>query len=229
MHIISWLGIAFIGSVTAYPADVFKRAVQDTPTVRSSLSSITAAVNALDSAIQQVTANNTATSVKEMNTKAHILGTALETSAKAISASSPLKGIQDIIGLMTPGKVVVDALNKTSQDIMMKWPILQNAREKDLVIDSLIVQKNGSIAFLNAMLNQLPASMRSAVPAEYILSDMAAGFVFDAAVSSVAGMMKGSAASSPSIPAAVPAGSASFTAPKSPSSLKRSAQLGSPS
>jgi hypothetical protein len=224
MYINYWIALALAtvtlarptttdGAVHVHVRDVLD--TQDTASLRRALATITAAVTGFDESLKKITADNVATSIKDMNTKGHELADAFGSGAKAISGSSPLKGIQDVIGLLTPGRAIGYALNDTYQSYLAKADIIKNSKQIALVVDMLKAQKQPLVDFQKAFLAQLPASMTSAIPKEYILPDAMLLALLDIGIQQVADAMDGKAAgftlpgaaSAGGPPSGIPAGS----------------------
>lgn len=167
-----WACFALAGFAAATPMphevkELQTRSTQDTPSMRAAMAAITTAVQNYDTALKQLTADNTTSTLKDLNTKAHALGRAMEIGAKAVSSTPPLKGIQDAIGLITPTRAYATALNQTALDLATKIDIIQKSNQTALVVDALKAQKPGLIAFSAALMTQIPASMRSSIPPSF--------------------------------------------------------------
>jgi hypothetical protein len=205
MHISPWIALilatttlaestAVGDSVYVYGRDIQES--QDTPTLRKAFAAITAAVIAFDGSLKQITPDNVATSIKDLNTKGHGLADTLSSAAKSISSSPPLKGIQDAIGLLTPGRAIGNALNSTYQNFLSKADIIKNSKQTALIVDMLNAQKQPLIDFEKAFLTQIPASMASSIPKDLIPPDEVLIALFDGGVQQVANIMDGKPTSS---------------------------------
>jgi len=201
MYFKSWIGLVVVGVALASPsvAQVYGRDIndaQDTPALRNAFTMLTAAIRDYDVSLKKVTAQNAPESLKELNAQAHNLGTTLEKAASTISGSGPLKGIQDAIGLLTPGKAIFAAMNQTFVDMSEKIDIIKNSKQTALVVDALKSQKAGFIAFQKAMDTQVPPSMKGQIPQGIALpTDEQINLVLDDLISQVGGIMDGKATS----------------------------------
>jgi hypothetical protein len=203
MYIGSWVVLALATFAFARPTEservlqVYRRDTQDaqdTASLRKALAAITAAVTAFDGSLKQITPDNVAISIKDLNTKGHGLADALSNAAKMISGSPPLKGIQDAIGLLTPGKAIGNALNSTYQSFMAKADIIKNSKQTALVVDMLKAQKQPLVDFEKAFLTQLPASMASVIPKDLIPADEMLLALLDVGIQQIADVMDGKSA-----------------------------------
>jgi hypothetical protein len=189
MYIRSWIALAFATTVLAQRtnsegvAQIYRRNV---PELRKALASVNKAIIDLDESLSAITPNNTATSIKDLNLKGHALADAFSSAAKTISGSPPLKGVQDTLGLLTPGKVFAKDLNSTSQILNTKLDIIKNSKQTALIVDMLNAQKQPFLDFTKAMMTQIPTAMLPATDKNSIPSDaMIIGF-FDIYIQQIA-------------------------------------------
>jgi hypothetical protein len=182
MHIRSWIALAFATTALAKPtkvegvAQIYSRNV---PELRKALSSINKAVLGLDESLNAITPNNTATSIKDLNIKGHALADAFSSAAKTLSGSPPLKGVQDTLGLLTPGKVFAKDLNNTSRILAAKLDIIKNSKQTALIVDMLNAQKQPIIDFIKAMMTQIPTAMLPSMDKNSIPSDAMINGILD--------------------------------------------------
>jgi hypothetical protein len=146
----------------------------------------------LDGSIKQLTAENAATQMKDIDAKARALGKQMETSGAALEKSPPLKGITDAIGLLSPGRQAITLVNQTVQDVIAKKEIIKTSGQADAFGSALKSFKAGFLVLNKAFLTQIPASMKSQIPQGTTLpSDEQMGKLLDGAVDQLVAIFKG--------------------------------------
>lgn len=138
MQLQLWLSLALASFTVARSSvqgvrDILPRseqditAAQDADAIKKLLKSIDPAVIQLHNTIKGLTPANAGTEMKTLNTQAHTVGSLMESGAAALEKSPPLKGITDVIGLLSPGQAALKTVNQTLQDMFAKKDVIRNS------------------------------------------------------------------------------------------------------
>lgn len=128
-------------SSTAFAANT-KR---DAPTLKTALTSINAAVAVYDKAIVALT---DAAGVTAIQAGSDGIVKVVNEQASKVAASAPLKGVQDMFGIMQPQMAMMKGINETWQHMKSKKDIIQKIGAADKVAAG-IADLKGAVKVLN--------------------------------------------------------------------------------
>jgi len=158
MQISAILSIALAASATAIP---IVQSAQDLPTILSSISAVSGALTAFDTAIKGLTAeSNQATATADLTAKSNAILAALKDSATKIEATTPVT-LTEAIQLSSKSAELSKGANAVVDALIAKKAIFDKAGQTPVVLKQLQDQLEATNAFAKALVSKLPSAVAS--------------------------------------------------------------------
>jgi len=173
----SWLVAGFAALTVARQTSISRRsealaqALQNLPTVKTSLNVLKTDLQGLNKLINALTPNNAATQLEAINTYLIKMNTDAETTTKKLSTSGEI-GIPDLLGFLNEktrnewialATDIFNAANGTLTGIISKRDIVVKSGKADVIAEGLKLQTKTVLVIYQSSLTQIPGIVKGAV------------------------------------------------------------------